>query len=162
MYYGIRVNGKLVAAAGTHVISRNARLAVVGNVLTQPEHRGRGYAQAVTSAVTAELLRYCDQVVLNVRSDNPPAVAAYLRLGYAEHCRFEERLVRRTTSPWADLTAPLRRLFSRGSAKGGDAQGANRTAVQHARGPANNDQAHPIDDSPLASPSPDGPPEEPR
>ena len=166
VYYGIRVNGKLVAAAGTHVISRTARLAVVGNVLTQPEHRGRGYAQAVTSAVTAELLRYCDEVVLNVRSDNPPAVAAYVRIGYTEHCRFEERLVRRTTSPWADLTAPLRRLFSRGAARGGDAPGANRTAVQHARGPANNDQAHPIDSSiddlPLASPSPDGPPEEPR
>ena len=77
VYYGIRVNGRLVAAAGTHVVSRNARLAVVGNVLTHTEHRGRGYAKAVTSAVTAELLRYCDQVVLNVRSDNPPAIAAY-------------------------------------------------------------------------------------
>ena len=47
IYYGIRVNGRLVAAAGTHVISRNARLAVVGNVLTHTDHRGRGYAQAV-------------------------------------------------------------------------------------------------------------------
>ena len=77
VYYGIRVNGRLVAAAGTHVISRQARLAVVGNVLTHTDHRGRGYAQAVTSAVTAELLRYCDEVVLNVRSDNPPAIQAY-------------------------------------------------------------------------------------
>ena len=77
------------------MISRNARLAVVGNVLTHTDHRGRGYAKAVTSAVTAELLRFCDQVVLNVRSDNPPAIAAYRRLGYTEHCRFEERLIRR-------------------------------------------------------------------
>ena len=73
VYFGIRVNGRLVSAAGTHVVSRNARLAVVGNVLTHGDHRGRGYAKAVTSAVTAELLRFCDQVVLNVRSDNPPA-----------------------------------------------------------------------------------------
>jgi ribosomal protein S18 acetylase RimI-like enzyme len=115
VYYGIRVNGRLVAAAGTHVISREARLAVVGNVLTHTEYRGRGYAKAVTSAVTAELLRYCDQVVLNVRSDNPPAIQAYRRLGYMEHCRFEERLVRRIASPWTDLTAPLRRLFGRAS-----------------------------------------------
>ena len=42
VYYGIRVNGRLVAAAGTHVISRKARLAVVGNVLTHTDHRGRG------------------------------------------------------------------------------------------------------------------------
>ncbi|HET9613869.1 MAG TPA: GNAT family N-acetyltransferase, partial [Candidatus Limnocylindrales bacterium] len=95
VYFGMRVNGRLVAAAGTHVISPRARLAVVGNVLTHVDYRGRGFATAVTGAVTAELLRTCDQVVLNVRSDNPPALQAYRRLGYAEHARFEERLAHR-------------------------------------------------------------------
>ena len=113
VYFGIRAGGRLVAAAGTHVISRQARIAVVGNVLTQLDHRGRGHATAVTGAVTAELLRTCDQVVLNVRSDNPPALQAYRRLGYAEHVRFEERLAHRLGSPWPDFTAPLRRLFTR-------------------------------------------------
>jgi len=110
VYYGIRVNGRLVAAAGTHVIGRRARIAVVGNVLTQPEFRGRGYAQATTAAVTARLLEFCDHVVLNVRSDNPPALNAYRRLGYAEHVRFEERLGHRIGSLWADLAAALRRF----------------------------------------------------
>jgi ribosomal protein S18 acetylase RimI-like enzyme len=142
VYYGIRVNGRLVSAAGTHVISRDARLAVVGNVLTHADHRGRGYATAVTSAVTAELFRYCDNVVLNVRADNPPAIQAYRKLGYTEHCRFEERLIRRSGSPWADLTAPLRRLF-----------GSRFTAPL----PPTIDQAHP-----LQPPSPDDPPEESR
>jgi ribosomal protein S18 acetylase RimI-like enzyme len=113
VYYGLRVNGQLVAAAGTHVISPGARLAVVGNVLTHVEYRGRGFATAVTGAVTAEHLRTCDQVVLNVRSDNPPALNAYRRLGYQEHVRFEERLVHRIGSPWPAFTAPLRRLFNR-------------------------------------------------
>jgi len=113
VYYGMRAGGRLVAAAGTHVVSPEARLAVVGNVLTHVDYRGRGYATAVTGAVTAELLRWCDQVTLNVRSDNPPALQAYRRLGYIEHVRFEERLVHRLGSPWPDLTAPLRRLFSR-------------------------------------------------
>ena len=113
VYYGLRVNGQLVAAAGTHVISREARLGVVGNVLTHVDYRGRGFATAVTGAVTADLLRTCDQVVLNVRSDNPPALNAYRRLGYAEYIRFEERLIHRLGSPWADMTAGLRRLFSR-------------------------------------------------
>lgn len=113
VYYGMRVNGQLVAAAGTHVISRSARLAVVGNVLTHVDFRGRGFATAVTGAVTAELLRTCDEVVLNVRADNPPALNAYRRLGYGEHLRFEERLVHRLSSPWPDLVAPLRRLFTR-------------------------------------------------
>ena len=113
VYYGMRVNGQLVAAAGTHVISNAARLAVVGNVLTQVDYRGRGFATAVTGAVTAELLRNADQVVLNVRADNPPAINAYRRLGFAEHARFEERLIHRLGSPWPDLTAPFRRLFNR-------------------------------------------------
>ena len=112
VYFGMRAGGKLIAAAGTHVISRQARLAVVGNVLTHAEHRGRGYATAVTGAVTAELLETCDQVVLNVRADNPPALQAYRRLGYAEHLRFEERLVHRIATPWPDFAGPLRRLFS--------------------------------------------------
>jgi ribosomal protein S18 acetylase RimI-like enzyme len=113
VYYGMRANGRLVAAAGTHVVSPNARLAVVGNVLTHVDFRGRGYATAVTGAVTAELLRTCDQVTLNVRSDNPPALQAYRRLGYVEHVRFEERLAHRLGSPWPDLAAPFRRLFTR-------------------------------------------------
>jgi ribosomal protein S18 acetylase RimI-like enzyme len=113
VYYGMRAGGRLVAAAGTHVVSPEARLAVVGNVLTHVDYRGRGYATAVTGAVTAELLRWCDQVTLNVRADNPPALQAYRRLGYIEHIRFEERLVHRLGSPWPDLTAPLRRLFTR-------------------------------------------------
>jgi ribosomal protein S18 acetylase RimI-like enzyme len=113
VYFGMRVNGQLVAAAGTHVVSPTARLAVVGNVLTHLDYRGRGFATAVTGAVTAELLRSCDQIVLNVRADNPPAINAYRRLGYVEYARFEERLIHRLGSPWPDFAAPLRRLFAR-------------------------------------------------
>ena len=112
LYYGIRVGGRLVSAAGTHVISASARLAVVGNVMTHADHRGRGYATAVTSAVTSELLRFCDQVVLNVRADNPPALAAYRRLGYQTHVTFEERLIHRSEPAWSGWTGPIRRLFA--------------------------------------------------
>ena len=113
VYYGLRVQGKLVSAAGTHVVSTAARLAVVGNVLTHGDYRGRGYATAVTGAVTAELLKSCDHVVLNVRADNPPAISAYRHLGYAEHIRFEERLARRIGSPWSEVVSLIRRLIPR-------------------------------------------------
>jgi GNAT superfamily N-acetyltransferase len=146
VYFGIRVNGRLVAAAGTHVISRQAGLAVVGNVLTHAEHRGRGYAKATTSAVTNELLRYCDHVVLNVRADNPPAIAAYRRLGYQEHCRFEERLVRRSTSAWPDFAASIRRLF------------AGWRQASPSEGPRFPDQAHPAES---ATPAAAHPPSQP-
>ncbi len=114
VYYGLRVNGRLVSAAGTHVVSPAARLAVVGNVLTHGDFRGRGYATAVTGAVTAELLKSCDDVALNVRADNPPAISAYRHLGYAEHVRFEERLAHRLGSGWSELARAVRRRLSLG------------------------------------------------
>jgi ribosomal protein S18 acetylase RimI-like enzyme len=114
VYYGLRVHGRLIAAAGTHVTSPAARLAVVGNVLTHSDYRGRGYASAVTGAVTAELLESCDHVVLNVRADNPPAISAYRHLGYAEHIRFEERLAHRLGSPWSELAEAIRRRLRPG------------------------------------------------
>jgi ribosomal protein S18 acetylase RimI-like enzyme len=112
VYYGVRVNGRLVAAAGTHVISREARLAAVGNVMTAPEYRGRGFAKLTTSAVTQELLRSCEEVVLNVRSDNPPALAAYTAIGYREHNRFEERLSHRRGAPWDSIVGQIRALIA--------------------------------------------------
>jgi ribosomal protein S18 acetylase RimI-like enzyme len=113
LYYGMRVGGRLVSAAGTHVISPTAKLAVVGNVMTHTDFRGRGYATAVTGAVTADLLRFCDQVVLNVRADNPPALAAYRRLGYQISVTFEERLIHRSELPWSGWTGAVRRMFAR-------------------------------------------------
>jgi len=111
VYYGIRIDGKLIAAAGTHVISREARLGVVGNVLTHKDHRGQGHAKLTTAAVTADLLRTCDQVVLNVRSDNPPALAAYRAIGFREHTHFEERIVHRRGALWDSIVSPFRRWF---------------------------------------------------
>jgi ribosomal protein S18 acetylase RimI-like enzyme len=114
VYYGVRIAGRLVAAAGTHVINPQDGIAAVGNVMTHTDFRGRGFAKQTTSAVTQELLRTCDDVVLNVRADNPPALAAYHSLGYADYCRFEERLVhRRGGAPWDSILAYLTRALLR-------------------------------------------------
>jgi RimJ/RimL family protein N-acetyltransferase len=90
LYRGILVDGRLVAVAGTHVVSRREGVAVVGNVFTHPRFRGRGYATAATSAVTQALLDCCDHVVLTVDPGNTPAVKAYQKLGYQEACRLVE------------------------------------------------------------------------
>jgi RimJ/RimL family protein N-acetyltransferase len=90
VYRGIVTEGRLVAVAGTHVVSRQERVAVVGNVFTHPGFRGRGFATAATSAVTQALLKDCDHVVLTVDPNNAPAVAAYAKLGYREVCQLVE------------------------------------------------------------------------
>lgn len=107
VYYGVRVRGRLVSAAGTHVLNRREGIAVVGNVMTHADYRGHDFAKMVTSAVTAELLDRVPDVALNVHADNVPAIAAYARLGYREHCRLTERLGRRRSGGWG-LMRPLR------------------------------------------------------
>ena len=112
VYYGIRAAGRLVAAAGTHVISVERGIAVVGNVMTHVDYRRRGLAKVVTSAVTAELLETVPEVALNVYADNVPALAAYTRLGYREHCRLIERIGHRRSGPsW--LARPFREVMRR-------------------------------------------------
>lgn len=99
VYYAVSVNGKLVAAAGTHVVAPEYHIAAVGNVYTHPAYRNHGHAKACTSAVVAHLLGMgCTQVVLNVWQDNAPAVQAYTRLGFAIHCPFIESPAQRRSS----------------------------------------------------------------
>lgn len=90
VYRGIVVEGRLVAIAGTHVVSRHEGVAVIGNVFTHPAYRGHGYATMATSAVSQVLLEFCDHVVLTVDPSNAPAIRAYQNLGYAEVCRLVE------------------------------------------------------------------------
>lgn len=90
VYYGIEVDGRIVSIAGTHVVSRAESVAVVGNVFTHPRYRGGGLATEVTSAVTQEVLEYCDLVVLTVEEQNSPALNIYLKLGYESECTLHE------------------------------------------------------------------------
>jgi ribosomal protein S18 acetylase RimI-like enzyme len=112
VYYGVYEGRHLISIAGTHVVSRAERIAVVGNVFTHPRYRGRGLAKATTNAVTRELLEYCDLVALTVESTNAPAVAIYSGLGYETQCQLHETplvrkepfgvasFVRRTLAGW--------------------------------------------------------------
>jgi ribosomal protein S18 acetylase RimI-like enzyme len=90
VYFGAEADNRLVAVAGTHVISLASQIAVVGNVYTHPRYRGNKLAQAVTSAVTEYLLQSCRDVVLSVDPSNVPAVGAYARIGYREIARLIE------------------------------------------------------------------------
>lgn len=111
-YWGAFDGRRLAAVAGTHIVSAERGVGVVGNVMTHPAYRSRGLATRVTGAVTATLLAGGVRLVtLSVDPQNTRAVRAYRRLGYERAADVvEARLVRR---PAAGLHAWWRRLRAR-------------------------------------------------
>jgi ribosomal protein S18 acetylase RimI-like enzyme len=111
VYYGVHADQRLVAMAGTHVLAPSQGLALVGNIMTHPRYRGQGHGSVTTSAVTAELLRTCPDVLLTVDARNRIAIRLYERLGYREECRLIESGARR--KDMIGLVALLRRWQAR-------------------------------------------------
>ena len=81
-YFGLRIEGRLVSVAGVHVYSEQYRVAAIGNIVTHPDHRNKGYAGLVTARLCRSLMEKVDLIGLNVKADNAPALACYSRLGF--------------------------------------------------------------------------------
>jgi len=81
-YFGLRVDRRLVSAAGVHVYSEQYRVAAVGNIVTHPDQRNKGYAGLVTARLCQSLLEKVQQIGLNVKADNEAAMACYRKLGF--------------------------------------------------------------------------------
>lgn len=94
-YFGVRRDGRLLSAAGVHVVSREQRVAALGNVATDPDVRGQGLGRVVTAAVCEALGPHADPIGLNVESANAAAIALYRSLGFERTASYEEVLVTR-------------------------------------------------------------------
>jgi ribosomal protein S18 acetylase RimI-like enzyme len=105
-FRGIRRNGELIAVAGVQVASRSEGVAAIGNIYTHPEHRNRGLAQTVTSAVAQALIEAnIPTIGLNVERTNAPAIAAYHSLGFRQHLTYTEGVAHKLSGP-ADYRLP--------------------------------------------------------
>jgi GNAT superfamily N-acetyltransferase len=91
VFFGVYKGEDLIAAAGTHLVSREEGAAAIGNVYVRRDRRGRGLGRAVTAAVIHELAGI-ETVGLNVRADNDAAIRVYESLGFVRHCDFHEAL----------------------------------------------------------------------
>ena len=114
-FFGIEdADGALAAAGGTHVVYMSDRaappdaseslqpgdaldcvlskgVAVIENVYTKPECRGRGYGKAATAAIIQALRADgYGLIVLNVNVGNNAARSLYEKLGFATQYQFVE------------------------------------------------------------------------
>jgi ribosomal protein S18 acetylase RimI-like enzyme len=97
-FFGVREDGRLVAAGGTHLYAAAESVGAIGNVYTRRSHRGRGHAATVVAAIVERLIeRDTETIGLNVRAANAGAIRLYERLGFTVHSRFwEGRAIKRT------------------------------------------------------------------
>jgi GNAT superfamily N-acetyltransferase len=118
-YVAIRDARGLAAVAGTHVYSPIKRVTSLGNIATRPDCRGLGYARRVTAGLCRLLQsgidersesgggdpagsaggagangpRGIDLIGLNVRADNPAAIACYRSVGFEVRHAYDEWLL---------------------------------------------------------------------
>jgi len=79
-YFGIRAaNGRLVAMAGERL--RSTAFAEISAVCTHPDFRGRGYAQALTTFLAAQIQAARKIPFLHVKSENGAKVV-YQKIGF--------------------------------------------------------------------------------
>jgi len=79
-YYGIRVNGELVAMTGERM--RMNGLTEISAVVTHPDFTGRGYAQQLVAHTSNKNLAAGIVPFLHTGSSNERAIKIYELLGY--------------------------------------------------------------------------------
>ena len=96
VFFGVREEGVLAAAAAAPLIAWQEKAAILGMVYTRRSLRGRGYGFDVSAAVAAVLARLgMEMVALNVVQTNAAAIRIYERLGFRRHCDYREGVAER-------------------------------------------------------------------
>ena len=85
-FFGIRVDGQLVAMAGERM--KPAQYTEMTAVCVHPSNRGRGYGQILLSAISRQIVSRGEIPFLHVFSSNHSAIALYRRQGMEIRRRF--------------------------------------------------------------------------
>lgn len=91
LYFGIRgENDDVASIAGIHNLSERYDVAAIGNLVTHPNYRERGYAHRCTVVLLRHLFERVGLVALDVQSGNVAAIRTYQRFGFQQHAEFFE------------------------------------------------------------------------
>jgi ribosomal protein S18 acetylase RimI-like enzyme len=95
-YFGLHEDGQLVAMAGErlHITGFHE----VSAVCTHPNYRGRGYGNALMSAVISRIIRRGETPFLHVRTENA-AVGLYEKLGFTVRARLYLAVIKHARQP---------------------------------------------------------------
>jgi predicted GNAT family acetyltransferase len=84
-FVGIRQDGELVAMAGRRL--RVDGFTELSGVCTHPDHRGKGYAAALSRVVVGEILATGETAFLHAFADHEATIAFYRGLGFQTRAR---------------------------------------------------------------------------
>jgi len=84
-FVGIRQDGELVAMAGRRL--RVDGFTELSGVCTHPDHRGKGYAAALSRVVVSEILATGEAAFLHAFADHEATIAFYRGLGFETRAR---------------------------------------------------------------------------
>jgi predicted GNAT family acetyltransferase len=94
-FLGIRVDGQLVAMTGERMKPGN--YTEMTAVCVHPDHRGRGYAQALLGAVAGQIVARGEIPFLHVFTSNESAIALYRRQGMEIRRRLHVTVLQKRT-----------------------------------------------------------------
>jgi ribosomal protein S18 acetylase RimI-like enzyme len=92
-FLGIRIDGQLVAMTGERM--KPGHYTEMTAVCVHPDHRGRGYAQALLGAVARQIVARGEIPCLHVFSNNESAIALYRRQGMEIRRRLHVTVLRK-------------------------------------------------------------------
>jgi len=85
LWLGMRVDNQLVSIASTILCEWGSN---IGTVVTHEDHRNKGYATSLVSALVDQIFKTSDLALVHVESDNIPAVKVYTKVGFRPYRRY--------------------------------------------------------------------------
>lgn len=89
-YFGVKRGKDIVSVAGIHVFSPLYNIAVLGNITTHPNFRGKGLAKKCIIRLLKSFEGVTDRIGLNVKKDNNIALQLYKKLEFKIHATYKE------------------------------------------------------------------------
>lgn len=79
LWLGVKLNEEVVAVGSAFLVEFGS---LIGIVATNENHRNKGHATSVVSALVESIFQEYDEALIHVLKDNHPAVRAYKKVGF--------------------------------------------------------------------------------